>query len=80
MDEVVLVPIPVSPAAAAALVDAERRRRIGELVSAILRPEAPETDPLAALIAQIKAEARADGLTEEAIDAELAAYNAERRA
>lgn len=80
MDEVVLVPIPVSPAAAAALADGERRRRIGELVSAILRPEAPERDPLAALIAQIKAEARADGLTDEAIDAELAAYNAERRA
>jgi hypothetical protein len=38
-----------------------------------------ETDPLAALIAEIKAEARENGPTEEEIDAELAAYNAERR-
>ncbi len=53
--------------------------RIGRLVSDMLRPATPETDPLAAVIAAVKTEARADGLTDEAIDAELEAYNAERR-
>ena len=52
---------------------------MGRLVSDMLRPSDPETDPLAALIAAVKAEARASGLTDEDIDAELAAYNAERR-
>jgi hypothetical protein len=79
MDDVVMVPIPVSPEAAEALSDEERRRKIGKLVSDLLRPTSPETDPLAALIAEIKREARADGLTDQEIDAELAAYNAERR-
>jgi hypothetical protein len=36
-------------------------------------------DLLAEAIAETKAEARAAGLTDAAIDAELAAYNAERR-
>jgi hypothetical protein len=79
MDDVVMVQIPVSRAAAAALRDNSRREKMGKLVSDLLRPEAPEGDPLAALIAEIKAGARADGLTDEEIDAELAAYNAERR-
>jgi len=35
--------------------------------------------PGAAIIAEIKAEARADRLTDQNIDEELAAYNAERR-
>jgi hypothetical protein len=39
----------------------------------------PEDDPPAALIAEVEAEARSDGLTDAEIDAELAAYNAERR-
>ena len=59
--------------------DQSRVRAVGRLVSNLLRPSSPETDPLAAVIAEIKAEARAAGLTDEAIDAELAAYNAERR-
>jgi hypothetical protein len=79
MDDIVMVQIPVSREAAAALGDDARRQRVGKLVSDILRPATPEDDPLAALIATVKAEARADGLTDEAIDAELAAYNAERR-
>jgi hypothetical protein len=45
----------------------------------MVRPGSPETDPLAALIAEMKAEARTAGLTDADIDAELAAYNAERR-
>ena len=42
-------------------------------------PVSPEIDPLSAIIAEIKAEARADCLTDQEIDEELAAYNAERR-
>lgn len=45
----------------------------------MLRPSAPENDPLAALIAEAKADARTDGLTDKAIDAELRAANAEHR-
>ncbi len=75
----VLVTLPVTPEAAELLQDTERARRMGRLVSDMLRPSNPETDPLAALIAVVKADARASGLTDEDIDAELAAYNAERR-
>ncbi len=79
MDELVMVPIPVSREAAAALGDDARREKIGKLVSDILRPGAPEADPLAALIGEVKIEARADGLSDAEIDAELSAYSAERR-
>jgi hypothetical protein len=79
MDDVVMVPIPVSREAAAALADEARRQRIGKLVSDLLQPSASADDPLARLIAQIKADARAGGLTDKEVDAELAAYNAERR-
>lgn len=79
MDGEIVVGIPVSPEAANMLRDQSRVRAVGRLVSNILRPSSPETDPLAAVIAEIKAEAHADGLTDDAIDAELAAYNAEGR-
>ena len=79
MPDTVLVAIPVSRQAAAALADEGRREKVGKLVSDMLRPSTPESDPLAALIAELKSEARADGLTDADIDAELAAYNAERR-
>jgi hypothetical protein len=75
----VMVEIPVTPEAAEALGDAARRERIGKLVSSVLHPESPGDDPLAAVIASIKSLARADGLTDEEIEVELAAYNAERR-
>jgi hypothetical protein len=79
MDDVVLVQIPVTREAAAALGDEERRVKVGKLVSDLLRPSSPANDPLAALIAEVKAAARAGGLTDEAIDAELDAYNGENR-
>ena len=71
--------IPVTPEAAEALGDLARRERIGKLVSSMLRPQSQGDDPLAAIFATIKSAARADGLTDEEIEAELAAYNAERR-
>ncbi|HTT78612.1 MAG TPA: hypothetical protein VMF86_02940 [Stellaceae bacterium] len=78
MDKTVDVTIPVEPEAAAALADARNREAVGRLVSRVLRPAAGLT-PLAQAIAAMKADARAAGLGDADIDAELAAYNAERR-
>ena len=72
------VTIPVEPEVAAALVDPRSREAVGRLISRVLRPRAGPS-PLAEAIAELKAEARAAGLTDADIDAELAAYNAERR-
>lgn len=79
MDATVDVTIPVEAEAAAALVDARNRAAIGRLVSRVLRPHSGPS-ALAQAIAELKAEARAAGLSDADIDAELAAYNAERRA
>ena len=79
MDGTIDVTIPVDAPSAAVLRSAHNREVIGRYVSQILNPsDAPL--PLAQAIAEIKAEARAAGLTDEDIDAELAAHKAERRA
>jgi hypothetical protein len=78
MDSRVDVTIPVEPEVAAALTDARNRAAVGRLVSRVLRPRSGPS-ALAQAIAELKAEARAAGLTDADIDAELAAYNAERR-
>jgi hypothetical protein len=78
MDKTVDVTIPVEPEAAAALADARNREAVGRLVSRVLRPRSGPS-PLARAIAELKAEARAAGLSDADIDAELAGYNAERR-
>jgi hypothetical protein len=78
MDSMVDVTIPVEPEAAVALADARNREAIGRLISRVLRPRSGPS-PLAQAIAEMKADARAAGLTDADIDAELAAYNAERR-
>jgi hypothetical protein len=78
MDKTVDVTIPVEPEAAAALADARNREAVGRLVSRVLRPRAGPS-PLAQAIAELKAEARAVGLSDADIDAELVRYHAERR-
>jgi len=78
MAKTVEVKIPVEPEAAEALADVRNREAVGRLVSRLLRRGAGSS-PLARAIAAMKAEARAAGLTDADIDAELAAYNAERR-
>ena len=78
MNEVAKIEIPVDPATAAALSDARRREAVGRLVDRLVRPGAD--DPLMALFGRTAEEAKASGLTEEDIAAELDAYNAERRA
>ena len=79
MADVVMVPLPLSPEAAAALQDETRREKVGKLVSDLLRPATPADDPLAALIADVKASARRADLSDNEIEAEPTAYNAERR-
>jgi len=76
MDRTVDVTIPVE--AAAALADACNRQEVGRLASGLLRPRSGPS-PLARAIAELKPEARAAGLGDANIDAELAAYDAERR-
>jgi hypothetical protein len=78
VDTTVDVTIPVEPAAAAQLADARNREAVGRLVSRALRPRSGPS-PLAEAIAELKVDARAAGLTDADVDAELAAYNAERR-
>jgi hypothetical protein len=78
MDKTVNVTIPVDTEAAVALADARNRDAVGRLVSRVLRPHAGPS-PLAQAIAELKAEVRLAGLSDAEIDAELSAYNAERR-
>ena len=78
MPETVEVPIPIEAGALAALADARTRAAMGRLVSRVLRPR-PGPSELVQAISDAKAEAREAGLTDADIDAELDAYNAERR-
>jgi hypothetical protein len=77
MDRTVDVTIPLEPEAAAALADVRNRGGMGRLVSRVLRPRSGPS-PLARAIAELKAEARAAGLSDADINAELTTYNAER--
>lgn len=71
------VTLDVTPEAAAALEDPATRARIGRLVSRVL-PPAPVERLIEAMDA-LAAEAERRGLTDEILEDELAAYNAERR-
>ena len=72
------IAIPVESGVAAALADARTRAAMGRLVSRVLRPRVGPSE-LARAIAEAQADVRASGLTDADIDAELDAYNAERR-
>lgn len=78
MPETIDIALPIEADAAAALADARTRMAMGRLVSRVLRPR-PGPSDLARAIAEAKVEARAAGLTDADIDAELEAYNAEGR-
>jgi hypothetical protein len=78
MDNMIDVTIPVEPEAAAALADARNREAVGRLISRVLSSHSGPS-PLARAIAALKAEVRQAGLTDAEVDAELAAYNGERR-
>jgi hypothetical protein len=71
------VPIPVDASVAQALEHAPTRALAGLLVSRMLQPTSVER--LFDTMDAFAAEAERRGLTDEILDAELAAYNAERR-
>ena len=77
MSQASKIEIPVEAATAAALSDARRLEAVGRLVDRLVRPGAD--DPLVALFESTAGKAQEAGLTEAEIEAELAAYNAERR-
>ena len=79
MDNTVEVLIPVDSELAEGLNSTANRMAAGELVNQMLRSKREHVAALKQVIAEIKADARAAGLTDEDIDAELEAYNAERR-
>ena len=78
MNKIVSIEILVDEAAAEVLKDADRRARMGRLVSQVARLY-HRPDPLAAMLEWTSRAAQAAGLTDAEIDAELAAHNAERR-
>ena len=71
------VVLPVDQGAADILKDDGHRTIIGKIVSQMLQPAG--VGELFAIMDQISAEARRQGLTHEILEEELAAYNAERR-
>ncbi len=79
MDATVEVTLPVDADAARALNSPARRAAAGRCLSSLLKGERIH-DVLAEAIAEAKHEARASGLTDEEIDAELEAWRAESKA
>lgn len=79
MDNTVDVTIPVDAEAARALKSPARREAAGRYLSGLLKAGGVR-DVLAEAIADAKREARAHGLTDADIDAELEAWRAEPRA
>jgi hypothetical protein len=78
MPDTVPVTIDVEPEVAAALADPATRARLERLVRRTLRPTGGVERLFAAMDA-LSDEARRRGLTDEILEAELSAYNAERR-
>lgn len=76
---IVNVEIPVSPEAASRLQDEVVRQRAGAFLEAVFGPGDPRRDELLDLMDAVGRRAEQAGLTEADIEAELAAYNAERR-
>jgi hypothetical protein len=77
MPDTVPVTIEVEPEVAAALGDPATRARLERLIRRTLRPVGVEA--LFAAMDALSDEARRRGLTDEILQAELDAYNAERR-
>lgn len=72
------ITIAVAQDAADALSETQRIA-LERLVGALIEPGTATHDPLAAVLTAIGARAHEAGLTDDDIDAELAAYNMERR-
>lgn len=78
MPDTVPVTIEVEPEVAAALADPATRARLERLVRRTLKPAGGVARLFTAMDA-LSEEARRRGLTDEFLEEELAAYNAERR-
>ena len=78
MNDTVDVMIPVDAEAAKALESPARREAVGRYLSGLLKGGRAR-DVLAEAIAEAKREARAHGLTDKEIDAELDEWRAARR-
>jgi hypothetical protein len=78
MNELVKVEIPVEPETARALADPHRAEAVGRLVDRMVRPRAA-ADLLRDVLEATRQSARDAGMTDEDIEAELAAHRAERR-
>jgi hypothetical protein len=78
MNELVKIEIPVEPETARALADPRRMEAVGRLVDRMVRPRS-SAERLRDLLEATRQSARDAGLTDEDIDAELAAFRAERR-
>lgn len=78
MPNTVEVAIPLDQEAAQALKNPARREAAGRYLSSLLTGGRAR-DILAEAIAEAKQEARAQGLTDQQVDAELEAWRAERR-
>jgi hypothetical protein len=79
MANTINVLIPIDAEVAGALDNPARREAAGRYLSGLLK-EGGIRIPLAQAIAELKQEAHANGLTDEDVDAEIAAWRAERRA
>lgn len=80
MSALVKIELEVTPETANVLRDPARRRSMGVIVSTIVREEKiAAAQQLRKVFREIGEQAQAAGLTDEEVDAELAAYNAERR-
>ncbi len=77
MEESVSVTIPVDQDVAAILAEPGKRELASQLLNRVFRPTT--VAQLFDAIDRLKADAHARGLTDEIVDQELAAYNAERR-
>ena len=78
MPDTVPITLEVEPDIAAALADPATRARLERLVRRTLRPVGG-AERLFEVMDAIAAEAERRGLTDEILEAELAAYNAERQ-
>ncbi len=78
MDNIVEISIPIEAEAAKALGNARTREAVGRVISRMLKPSKDE-NPLLAAMERLSADAQNRGLTQQILDDELAAYNAERR-
>jgi hypothetical protein len=80
MNQVVMVPIPLSPEAAERLGEDEARREaIGRMVSRLVAAEAGAPDPIEALLNALPRDPDAPEMTMEEVQAEIDAARAEHR-